>query len=220
MLLVRGSVRCEAATEPLSAGLIGSPSVGKSSVLNALVNRRAVSTSRTPGHTKHLQTIVLNERLLLCDCPGLVFPSVVYPRHLQILMGIYPIAQVQEPFSAVQYVAEHSELPLQLIYKLQPPIDDVVDEADAAVSQHEVLESDFEWSAFAICEAVALANQFLSARGGRADAHRGARFILTDVIDGRLRFRVPPPPLPSDGANLSHGQTHVEEEHKTVAITD
>ena len=34
--------------------------------------------SRQPGKTKHFQTIELPQRKLrLCDCPGLVFPSVV-----------------------------------------------------------------------------------------------------------------------------------------------
>ena len=42
-----------------------------------------VSTSRTPGHTKHFQTIFLTHSIRLCDCPGLVFPSLVN-RQLQV----------------------------------------------------------------------------------------------------------------------------------------
>lgn len=38
---------------------------------------QVVSTSRTPGHTKHFQTIYLTPTVQLCDCPGLVFPSLV-----------------------------------------------------------------------------------------------------------------------------------------------
>ncbi len=44
---------------------------------------QAVSTSRTPGHTKHFQTVFLSPSLRLCDCPGLVFPSLV-DRQLQV----------------------------------------------------------------------------------------------------------------------------------------
>ena len=40
-------------------------------------SQQVVSTSRTPGHTKHFQTIFLTPNVRLCDCPGLVFPSVV-----------------------------------------------------------------------------------------------------------------------------------------------
>jgi hypothetical protein len=39
----------------------------------------------------------------LCDSPGLVFPSLL-PKPLQILSGMYPIAQVQEPYSTIQYL--------------------------------------------------------------------------------------------------------------------
>ena len=38
---------------------------------------QVVSVSRTPGHTKHFQTIYLTPTVKLCDSPGLVFPSLV-----------------------------------------------------------------------------------------------------------------------------------------------
>jgi len=44
---------------------------------------KVVSVSRTPGHTKHFQTIFLTRNVRLCDSPGLVFPSVV-ARPLQV----------------------------------------------------------------------------------------------------------------------------------------
>ena len=61
----------------VTIGCCGFPNVGKSSLLNSLNGRKVVSVSRTPGHTKHLQTIFLTKTVRLCDCPGLVFPSLV-----------------------------------------------------------------------------------------------------------------------------------------------
>ena len=58
-------------------GLVGYPNVGKSSTVNVLVAAKKTSVSATPGKTKHFQTLTVPARsdVLLCDCPGLVFPT-------------------------------------------------------------------------------------------------------------------------------------------------
>lgn len=89
----------------LTVGCVGFPNVGKSSLMNALMGKKVVSVSKTPGHTKHFQTIFLTNNVRLCDCPGLVFPTCV-PRKLQVLIGSYPIAQLREPFASVQYLGK------------------------------------------------------------------------------------------------------------------
>ncbi len=61
----------------MTIGCCGFPNVGKSSLLNSLFGKKVVSVSKTPGHTKHLQTLYLTSSIRLCDCPGLVFPSLV-----------------------------------------------------------------------------------------------------------------------------------------------
>lgn len=78
-----------------------------------------MTVSETPGKTKHLQTLTLTENIELCDCPGLVFPAVDMPRPLQVLCGIFPISQLREPYSSVQYLA--SRIELETIYGLTPP---------------------------------------------------------------------------------------------------
>eukprot|EP01133_Synstelium_polycarpum_P015303 gene15303-18123_t len=101
----------------LIVGTVGHPNVGKSSLINGLMGKKVVSTSRTPGHTKHFQTIFLTKDIQLCDCPGLVFPALDRPKQLQILCGLFPIAQVREPFSAIRYLAERVPVEVALAMK-------------------------------------------------------------------------------------------------------
>ncbi|EPZ36147.1 P-loop containing nucleoside triphosphate hydrolase protein [Rozella allomycis CSF55] len=89
----------------ITIGLVGHPNVGKSSLINAIVGKKVVSASRTPGHTKHFQTIHLSQNVRLCDCPGIVFPAL--------------ISKPLQPYSSVQYLAER--LPLVKILKLDHP---------------------------------------------------------------------------------------------------
>lgn len=41
-----------------------------------------------------LQTLYLSEDIMLCDCPGLVFPAFVTTKQEMIISGILPIDQV------------------------------------------------------------------------------------------------------------------------------
>ena len=156
-------------------GLVGNPNVGKSTFINAMKGRKVCSTSRTPGHTKWKQTIFLNKNMMLVDCPGLVFPAVDMPKQLQILCGIFPIAQVREPFSAIQYMAKF--VPVEQVYQLN--LSDARDPVKYDKSKGEI-----PWSAWMICEAYAEKRGYHTRRG--LDVHRAGLEILFDVIDGRV----------------------------------
>lgn len=159
----------------VTIGCVGHPNVGKSSLLNALYGKKVVSVSRTPGHTKHFQTIFLTENVRLCDCPGLVFPSHA-PKALQVLLGCYPISQLREPYTAIGYMAER--LNLVRLLRLQHP------EGDTETT----------WSAYDVCEAWAEKRGFLTARTARPDIYRAANHLLRMALDGRticLRFHPP-----------------------------
>lgn len=77
-------------------GLVGYPNVGKSSTINSLIGEKKVSVSSTPGKTKHFQTIHLSDSIVLCDCPGLVFPQFANTKADLICDGVLPIDQMRE----------------------------------------------------------------------------------------------------------------------------
>ena len=51
----------------LTIGMLGQPNAGKSSLINSLMGKRVLSMSKTPGHTKHFQTIFITKSVVLCE---------------------------------------------------------------------------------------------------------------------------------------------------------
>lgn len=153
----------------LTIGCIGHPNVGKSSVLNAIMGKKVVSVSRTPGHTKYFQTIFITSNVKLVDCPGLVFPSKI-PKALQVLIGCFPIAQLREPYTCIRYLAERIDLAKLL--NLQHPDPE-------AGCEHQ------SWSAHEICETWATKRGFKTAKAARPDVYRAANHLLRMALDGR-----------------------------------
>jgi large subunit GTPase 1 len=101
-------------------GFVGYPNVGKSSTLNAILKGKKVSVSETPGKTKHYQTFILDDGLVICDCPGLVFPSFVSTRGELIINGILPIDQMRdynEPINLV--IRDIPKNVIEMIYGIE-----------------------------------------------------------------------------------------------------
>jgi len=86
-------------------GFVGFPNVGKSTVINALVGSVRVGMSRTPGKTKHIQTLELPAfGVTLCDCPGLVFPSVAASKAHLVVNNTVHIDTLIECFSPIALI--------------------------------------------------------------------------------------------------------------------
>ena len=57
--------------------IVGRSNVGKSSLLNALANRKALAlVSKTPGRTQLLNCFSLGDGTAVIDCPGYGYASV------------------------------------------------------------------------------------------------------------------------------------------------
>ena len=84
--------------------MVGCPNVGKSTTVNALVGGKKVAVGETPGKTKHFQTIMMeDENMVICDCPGLIFPTLSGSRAELVCGGILRIDEMRDPFPPVRF---------------------------------------------------------------------------------------------------------------------
>lgn len=186
--------------EFLTIGLIGQPNVGKSSLLNALFGTHKVKASKTPGKTKHFQTLFWTPEVRLVDCPGLVMPNFV-PMEIQVLSGILPISRV----SAIPLCIHHAAqlLPLERVLGLThpaladaPPPDKRTWRAGMAPRHDSAPDAPGgarTWTAMDVLTAYALKKGWVTARTGWPDVNRAGNAVLRALAEGRLRWAFWPP---------------------------
>ncbi|KAL3446274.1 hypothetical protein BJX65DRAFT_279921 [Aspergillus insuetus] len=165
-------------------GLVGYPNVGKSSTINALLGAKKVSVSSTPGKTKHFQTLYLSPEIMLCDCPGLVFPNFATTKAELVVNGVLPIDQQREFTGPAGLVAQR--IPkhfLEDVYGITIHTRPVEEGGTGIPTAHDVLR------------AYARARGFATTGQGQPDESRAARYVLKDYVNGKLLFCHPPPPL-------------------------
>ena len=72
---------------PVRALMLGFPNVGKSALINRLLNKRVVESARRPGVTRALRWVRISEELDLLDAPG-VLPSKLNNQEAAIKLAI------------------------------------------------------------------------------------------------------------------------------------
>ena len=163
-------------------GLVGYPNVGKSSTINALIGAKKVSVSSTPGKTKHFQTIHLSPEVILCDCPGLVFPNFATTKAELVCNGILPIDQLREFTGPAGLVAKRiPQAFFEALYGVKVKIRPLEEGGTGIPTAEEILI------------AYAVARGFAKTGQGQPDESRAARYILKDYVSGKLLFCKPPP---------------------------
>jgi large subunit GTPase 1 len=171
-------------------GLVGYPNVGKSSTINALIGAKKVSVSATPGKTKHFQTIHLSDRVILCDCPGLVFPNFATTKAELVVNGVLPIDQLREFTGPAGLVAQRiPQAFLEAVYGMKIHIQPIEEGGTGVPTASELLR------------AYATARGFQTQGLGQPDESRAARYILKDYVKGKLLYcHAPPVDPPIDAA--------------------
>ncbi|CAG0888990.1 unnamed protein product [Darwinula stevensoni] len=161
-------------------GMVGYPNVGKSSTINSLLQSKKVSVSTTPGKTKHFQTIFLSDTLCLCDCPGLVMPKFVSTKAEMIISGILPIDQMRDHVPPIALVC--SLFPRHVLEDMYGIVLPQAKEGEDPGRPPTVEE---------LLNAYGYMRGFMTPRG-LPDHPRSARYILKDVVNGRLLYNWAP----------------------------
>ncbi|CAK1365777.1 unnamed protein product [Cercospora beticola] len=172
----------DAVTRKTAIGLVGYPNVGKSSTINALLGAKKVSVSATPGKTKHFQTLHLSDKVILCDCPGLVFPNFATTKAELVLAGVLPIDQLREYTGPAGLLAQRiPQHYLEALYGMKIITRPLEEGGTGLQTGEEVLRS------------FARARGFWTQGLGQPDEARAARTVLKDYVKGKLLFCHPPP---------------------------
>ncbi len=64
--------------KPLRMMIMGVPNVGKSTLMNAILNKRIAKVGDEPAITKQQQRHQINDHMILVDTPGMMWPKIEY----------------------------------------------------------------------------------------------------------------------------------------------
>jgi len=197
-------------------GMVGFPNVGKSSVINVLagVSKHThgltrVGVAAQPGKTRHFQTLHLPDRddILLCDCPGLVFPSFVSSTADLIAAGVFPIAQMRDHWPVVEIICKR--IPREVLnahYGIKLPTPTMQDLREQGLAEPNILSGGSSVvttggarlpppTAEELLGTYCIARSLLAPASGVPDYQRASRVVIKDYTVGSLLYCHAPPNL-------------------------
>jgi len=148
--------------------VVGIPNVGKSTLINRLVGKKAVDTGNKPGVTKSLNWIRINDSLELMDSPGILWPKF----ESDVALNLASLTAIKEE------VLSSDEVSIYILNMLSKYYPDILEE------RYGIREIDED-----ICvtlDAIGMKRGCLM-RGGIVDYDKVYAIILKDIKDGVIK---------------------------------
>ena len=148
--------------------IVGIPNVGKSTLINRLVGKKAAVTGNKPGVTKSLEWIKINDSLELLDSPGILWPKF---ENQTVAFNLASLTAIKEEVLPIDEVIMYI---LRMLYKYYPSI----------LKERYDLDSVDDY--FYVMDVIGRKRGCLM-KGGIVDDEKVYSVILKDIKDGVIR---------------------------------
>ncbi|BFG42754.1 hypothetical protein CerSpe_290280 [Prunus speciosa] len=168
--LLKNYSRSHEIKKSITVGVIGLPNVGKSSLINSLKRSRVVNVGSTPGLTRSMQEVQLDNNVKLLDCPGVVMLRSKENDASIALRNCKRIEKLEDPIAPVKEILKLCpDRLLVTLYKL-PSFESVDDFLHKVATVRGKLK-----------------------KGGIVDIGAAARIVLHDWNEGKIPYYTMPP---------------------------